>query len=143
MKRVTSAVVHPWACDIMGHLNTRHYVGMFDDAHYIILRELESCTSEQGPRLGWADVRNEIDYLCEVKAGAVVHLNSGIRSIGTKSLRVVTEMHAGDRRCARMCAIIVRFDLIERRSIPLSEEIKLAATGWLDRSPEGPGALVG
>ena len=26
------AVVHPWLCDAMGHLTTRHYLGMFDDA---------------------------------------------------------------------------------------------------------------
>ena len=33
-------VVHPWLCDAMGHLTTRHYVGMFDDAGYHLLAAL-------------------------------------------------------------------------------------------------------
>jgi acyl-CoA thioester hydrolase len=137
MKRVTSAVVHPWTCDIMGHLNTRYYAALFDDANYIVLRELESRAGEESVLLGWADAKNEIEYLNEIKAGSIVHLDSGIRRIGTKSLTVVTEMHTKERVhvCARMCAIIARFNLAERRAIPLSQDIKVAAASWLEDGP--------
>ena len=27
-------VVYPWLCDSMGHMTTRHYTAMFDDASY-------------------------------------------------------------------------------------------------------------
>ena len=32
---VHTAVAHPWLCDIMGHMTTRHYTAIFDDASYL------------------------------------------------------------------------------------------------------------
>ena len=32
-------IVHPWLCDVMGHMNVRHYMGMFDDASLQLLVE--------------------------------------------------------------------------------------------------------
>ena len=34
MNLVQKSVAHPWMCDVLGHLTTRHYVAMFDDAAY-------------------------------------------------------------------------------------------------------------
>ena len=39
MELMIRAVVHPWLCDMMGHLTTRHYVGMFDDAAYALFAQ--------------------------------------------------------------------------------------------------------
>jgi len=36
--RVHFGVAHPWLCDSMGHLTSRHYVAMFDDASYHFFR---------------------------------------------------------------------------------------------------------
>lgn len=30
-------IAHPWLCDIMGHLNTRNYMAMFDNASMYFL----------------------------------------------------------------------------------------------------------
>ena len=64
-------MAHPWLCDVMGHLTTRHYVAMFDDASYHLLLEIfdwsASSVAEDG--LGWADVRHVIEYQAEVSSG--------------------------------------------------------------------------
>ena len=33
-------VVHPWLCDAMGHMTTRHDMAMFDDGSYHLLAAL-------------------------------------------------------------------------------------------------------
>jgi acyl-CoA thioester hydrolase len=134
MKKVTSAVIHPWNCDAMGHLNTRFYVGIFDDANYVVLTMLAAAARESERDLGWADVRNEVDFLAETKAGSVVEVLVAIRRIGTKSLTLVGEMRRGDsvHPVARMVAVITRFDLSERRAVPLSARIVAAAHEWLE-----------
>jgi acyl-CoA thioester hydrolase len=134
MKKVTSAVIHPWNCDAMGHLNTRFYVGIFDDANYVVLTMLAAAAREPARTLGWADVHNEIDFLAETKAGSVVEVFVAIRRIGTKSLTLVGEMRRADRDppVARMVAVIARFDLLERRAVPLSVPIAGAAHEWLE-----------
>jgi acyl-CoA thioester hydrolase len=137
MKKVTSAVIHPWNCDAMGHLNTRFYVGIFDDANYAVLSKLAADARESQDTLGWADVRNEVDFLAEMKAGSVVDVFVAIRRIGTKSLTLVGEMRKGDcdPPVARMVAVIARFDLSERRAVPLSAPIATAAHEWLEAAP--------
>ncbi len=134
MKKVTSAVIHPWNCDAMGHLNTRFYVGIFDDANYAVLTELAGEARESGEALGWADVRNEIDFLAETKAGSIVQVFVAVRRIGTKSLTLVSEMRQRDSAtpAARMVAVITRFDLSSRRAVPLSAPVATAAREWLE-----------
>ena len=34
---VQKSVAHPWMCDVLGHMTTRHYVAMFDDSSYHFL----------------------------------------------------------------------------------------------------------
>jgi acyl-CoA thioester hydrolase len=134
MKKVASAVVHPWHCDAMGHLNTRFYVGIFDDANYVLIMNLAARARELAGNLGWADVRNEVDFLAETRAGTVVHVFAAIRRIGTKSLTIAAEMRQpdSDSPCARMVAVIARFDLSERRAVPLSASMVTAAREWLE-----------
>ncbi len=134
MDKVASAVIHPWQCDAMGHLNTRFYVGIFDDANYVLLMNLAGRARELVGTLGWADVRNEVDFLAETKAGTVVHVFAAIRRIGTKSLTIAAEMRPGDSDspCARMVAVIARFDLSGRRAVPLSASMVTAAHEWLE-----------
>jgi acyl-CoA thioester hydrolase len=134
MRHVTSAVVHPWNCDAQGHLNSRHYVGIFDDANQVLLAQIVGRSREAAADLGWADVRNEIDFLAEVTAGAVVDVFAAIRRIGTKSLTIALELRRADSEdvCARMLAIITRFDLAGRRGVALSQSLIESAQPWLE-----------
>jgi acyl-CoA thioester hydrolase len=134
MQHVTSAVIHPWNCDSQGHLNTRHYVGIFDDANQILLARIADKPQDETPGLGWADVRNEVDFLAEITAGTVVNVHAAIRRIGTKSLTIVAEIRraTSNATCARMVAVITRFDLTARRGIALSQPLIVSARPWLE-----------
>lgn len=135
MRQVTSSIIHPWDCDAQGHLNTRHYVGIFDDANQVLLARIAG--QDALPALGWADVRNEVDFLAEITAGTVVDVFAAIHRIGTKSLTITSELRrapSGDA-CARMLAIITRFDLTARRAVPLSQPLIDSARPWLELAP--------
>jgi acyl-CoA thioester hydrolase len=137
MRQVTSAVIHPWNCDAQGHLNTRHYVGIFDDANQILLARIAGPPKDGAPVLGWADVRNELDFMAEINAATVVDAFMAIRRIGTKSLTIAAELRRAnsDHACARMVATITRFDLTTRRAVALSQPLIEAARQWLEPAP--------
>lgn len=144
MPTLFHGVVHPWLCDTMGHLTTRHYMAMFDDASWVLL-SMATGWNPQDPEFrgrGWADVRHEIDYLEEVRAGALVAITGCITHIGRTSLKTLYEMRrtTSDTLVARMRARSVFFDLEARRAIPLSnpmrERITAKADALMTASPE-------
>lgn len=120
------AVVHPWLCDAMDHLTTRHYLGIFDDASYQLFALIG-----YDPKIGaaehwgWADVRHEILYQSELTVGSVVRVVGRITSLGRTS--ITSELHLLDRADGRLCASLtantVCFDLAARRARPLPEAI--------------------
>jgi acyl-CoA thioester hydrolase len=120
-------VVHPWLCDAMGHLTTRHYTGFFDDASYHLFAALgydEALGRSQG--WGWADVVTTTNYHAEVVSGALILVKSRIAAIGNSSM--TAEHLLCDRTTgvlsARMEARTVCFDLVERRSRPVPDAIR-------------------
>lgn len=124
------AVVHPWLCDAMGHLSTRHILGMFDDAAYQLFVTLGHDPAEAARAgVGWADVRHEIDYRSEVQAGAVLRIDGRLTALGRSS--VTADYHLIDRADERLCATLaartVSFDLAARRSRPLPEDFRARA----------------
>ncbi len=118
------AVVHPWLCDGMGHLTTRHYLAMFDDASYHLFAALgyDSLAAEwQG--IGWADVRHEIEYKGELQSGALVTIDGKVTMLGNSSLSTSFRLYQlGETRPrATLAGRTVCFDLEARRSRPLPE----------------------
>lgn len=128
--------IHPWHCDVMGHLNTRHYLAMFDDASYQLLNEATgwSATSTDWQGRGFADVHNSLDYRDELKAGELIEIYGGISKIGNSSFTAHYEMknkHSG-AIAATMMAKLIYFDLVKRKSMPLTDEIKQQMqTRWI------------
>jgi acyl-CoA thioester hydrolase len=128
MHLLYKGIVHPWCCDVMGHMNTRHYLAMFDDAGYLLLNEATGwhATSEAWQGRGWADVHNSIDYLAELRAGELVEIQGGISAIGNSSFTASYFMRnkvTGDI-AAKMMAKLIYFDLVARKSMLLTDEIK-------------------
>ena len=80
------AVVHPWLCDSMGHLNTRHYAAMFDDASFHLLGALAGPAEGETLGRGWADVRHVHEFRREARAATLLVTRSAVTRIGTKSL---------------------------------------------------------
>lgn len=137
MHLLYKGVVHPWHCDVMGHLNTRHYLGMFDDASYQLLHEATgwSATSAEWQGKGFADVHNSLDYVGELKAGELLEITGGISAIGNSSFTahyVMTNKLTGET-AATMMAKLIYFDLVARKSMPLTEALKThMQTRWVD-----------
>ena len=82
------AVAHPWLCDVMGHLTTRHYMAMFDDASYHALNAVFgwSGSDAEAGGTGFVDVRHEIDYVAEVRAGDLLEIRSRLDRLGGNGL---------------------------------------------------------
>ncbi len=124
-------VVHPWLCDAMGHLTTRHYLGMFDDASYHLFATLGyDPGAGAAVNQGWADVRQEIEYHSELAAGALVRIDGRVTAIGRSSITTEYRMfaRADDRLCATLVGRTVCFDLEARRSRPLPADFVARAT---------------
>lgn len=127
-------VAHPWLCDVMGHLTTRHYMAMFDDAGWHLLLALGfSATTMKRDRLGWADVRHEIEYTHEVPEGELVVVEASLERVGNKSLTYRLEMKNAETGtlCATLTGTTVRFHLDERKAVPLEPALREKAESWI------------
>jgi acyl-CoA thioester hydrolase len=130
MSTTYRGVVYPAQCDAMGHMNVQHYVAAFDQAMWHLAGELgyrASWMTER--RQGWADVRYVINFLRELRAGDLFHIDSGVLKLGKSSL--VTMHRAMHSESGQIAAEIemtsVYFDLAARKSTRLPPEIKAAA----------------
>lgn len=133
---VNKGIAQPWECDVMGHLTTRFYVAMFDDASYHALHEIFGWTSssQDSGNFGWADVRHVIEYKAEVSAGDILEIRAHLKKIGTKSFTCLYEMvNLGrDEVAATLESICVYFDLEARCSAALTDEMKARAQTFLE-----------
>ena len=126
-------VVHPWLCDAMGHMTTRHYVAMFDDASYHLLAAIGFDPALLAEGVGFADVRMTISYRAELAAGALVVVRGDVTALGQRSMTALYRMenlHTG-AVAAEMESVTVQFDLAARRAIPLRPEIRERAEARL------------
>lgn len=125
------AVVHPWLCDVMGHMATRHYAALFEDASYqLFARFAPPPEEDEAAGFGWADIRHEIDYKAEIGSGALLALSGRVSAIGRTSLQCEYRVcgRKDDRLHALMTARTVRFDLRSRRASVIDDAMRAAIT---------------
>ena len=124
-------VAHPWQCDVLGHLTTRFYVAMFDDASYHLLHALFGWTgaSDHEGNLGWADVQHVINYEAEVAAGELLEVSAWVTKLGGKSMGVRYEMtNVGKQeRAASLDCTMVLFDLKARKAVTIPNDLRAQA----------------
>ena len=133
-KRTSLGMVYPWQCDSMGHLTTRFYMAAFDEAawHFLYEAGYDPALMEQ-EQVGWADVRHEIEYLRELRAGELFYIESKPLRVGNSSIVYQLELKtsSGDESCARLNATTVQFDLKRRKSMPVLPAVRECLLGWL------------
>lgn len=138
--RVLTANAQPWECDVLGHLTTRFYVAMFDDASYHFLFELFgwSGASDDAGKRAFVDVRHVIDYQAEVAAGDLLEIDAQLTRIGTKSM--VARYTMRDRKTGEVAATLeatyVLFDLETRKALALDDELRAQAEKHLAKADE-------
>jgi acyl-CoA thioester hydrolase len=122
-------------CDVLGHLTTRFYVGMFDDASYHLLHAVFGWkgASDDTGKTAWVDARDLIEYQAEVTAGDLLEIHAGLTRIGTKSITVNYEMTniGNNETAATMEVIYVLFDLEKRKGLVLTDELREMASKYL------------
>jgi acyl-CoA thioester hydrolase len=115
----------------MGHLTTRHYVAMFDDASYHFLNRVFgwSGTDSQNNNVGWADVKHTIEYLLEVRSGQLLDITGVVSKVGGKSITVFYEMRecGSNKIVATLTSISVLFDTEARKAISLTDDMRIRA----------------
>ncbi len=119
-------VVHPWLCDVMGHLTTRHYMAMFDDAAYHLLGAIGFGEDLVKAGIGFADVRMIIDYKAELGVGALTLVTGRVVKVGTKSLtfHYVMRNASTGAIAAELESVTVQFDLKKRAAIEVLPVIR-------------------
>jgi acyl-CoA thioester hydrolase len=131
MLSVFKGVAHPDYCDVMDHMNIRHYMAMFDEASYQLLFEVFGWTQNDAidKDIGFADVRHVIEYQAEISAGELLEIKGSLLKIGTKSVTLRYEMinRAKDEIASTLECTCVSFDTKERKAIPLSDQIRTQA----------------
>ncbi len=132
---VYQGVAHPWLCDVMGHMTTRHYVAMFDDASYHFLFKVFGWTPEQAAelQLGWADVKHVIEYAAEVGSGDLLAVTAEFVRLGGKSATAKYTMHNLSRNevAATLESTSVLFDMAARKATAIDGEMRQQAERFL------------
>ena len=129
-------VVHPWLCDAMGHLSTRHYAAMFDDGSYHLLAAIGFTPSHVRNGVGFADVKAAFTYKMELRVGDLLVVQGQIVRVGGKSLTAhyVMKNLSNGVAAAEMEVVTVQFDLKARNAIPLVPEFRQRAEALLSQS---------
>jgi len=119
-------VAHPWNCDSMGHMNTRFYAALYDDAAFHFLAMLAPSDRLKGSGLGWADVRQLIEYKHEVASATLLVVRTTLKRLGRTSVEYRHELRNAetDRLHSTSEQVTVLFDLNARAAAPLDDEIR-------------------
>ena len=120
-------MVTAWHCDHQGHMNTVQYYAMFDQAGWhMIQRSGVRRERLEAERLGFVDVRMELDFIGEMMVNDPVLIECGVAKIGNTSLTYVSRMMnvatgeiVSRGRCTTVC-----FDLAERVKKAIPDDIR-------------------
>lgn len=120
--------VHPWMCDAMGHMNVRHYTGLFDDCCWHVLTYLLPPQAED-PHIGWVAATMKVDFAREVITRTMLILVPEITRVGSKSISTRIDMRDASTGLHYATAnfVSVLFDLANRTSLTLPDSVRLKA----------------
>jgi acyl-CoA thioester hydrolase len=122
--------VYPWHCDHVGHMNVMWYVGKFDEATWNLFHRIGLTPSYlRSAQRGMAAVEQQIFYLRELHAGAVVTVHSVVNEVRDKLIVFTHEMSNDDTGevAARTVLKGVHLDTVARKACPFTPEVRAAA----------------
>lgn len=134
-------VAYPWLCDGMGHVNVQFYAKLYDGASWHFLAQVAPA-AELGPNgLGWADVRQLVEYQREVRSGALLVVRTRLVRLGTRSVEYVHGLHDAEDGglYSTNATVTVLFDLEARRATPLTDAMRERCTALLAEAGDGAG----
>ena len=119
-------VAYPWNCDSMGHMNTQFYAALYDGASFHFLSMLAPYSELRKLGLGWADVRQIIEYKHEVRSGSLLVVRTTLKRLGNKSVEYLHQLRNAetDELHSTSEQVTVLFDLNKRAAAPLDNAIR-------------------
>jgi acyl-CoA thioester hydrolase len=124
---VHRGVVMPAHCDVLGHMNVRWYVHAFDDGGFHLWPVAGvSLAALREREIAFVVARIEVDYRRELRIGDLFVVEAAFRHVGGRSVRYEQRMHDVETGalCASQAAVEVCFDLAERRSRAIPDDVR-------------------
>ena len=132
---VHKSVCHPQYCDVMKHMTTRYYMGMYDDSSYHFLHSVFGWQANlfENAGSGWVDVKHIIDYKSEVLEGDLLEISATLQKLGNTSLNILYEMNnlSKNELASTMESTCVYFDLRARKSLQITKKMRVKAEKYL------------
>ena len=126
------AVVFPWHCDHLGHMNVRWYAHFFDDAGWHLWTRIGLTPADlKGRGVATVIASTKTDFQHELNAGDLLIIESAFTRLGNSSLNQVQRMRNAETGVlsATQETVEVFFDLATRKAVAMPDDIreKLAA----------------
>lgn len=121
------AVVFPWHCDHLGHMNVRWYGHFFDDAGFHLWSQIglsHATLKDRGVVTVIASIKT--DFRHEARAGELLLVKSAFTRLGTKSLTMRQQMINAENGTliATQEVVEVFFDTESRAATEMPNEIR-------------------
>ena len=128
------AVVHPWNCDVLGHMNVRWYAHLFDDAEFhlwSVIGHSHATLKKNG--VVTVNANTNTDYLHETVAGELLTITSAFTKLGEKSLTISQRMTNSETNTliATQNTVAVFFNMETRKSSTIPGNIRRKLEGVL------------
>lgn len=120
-------IVYPWDCDVMGHVNVAVYTRIFDEANWHLHSSFgltQGYIEDSGH--GFVAVENRAVYKRELRAGALVRVESAVAEVRDKTLRVLHHLYHAEEGylAAENEGVTCCFDLRARRAMPWPDAVR-------------------
>jgi len=109
--------------DVASHMNSRMYVSRFDQATWFLLHAIGvTPASIKQQELRVAIVRQNYQFLEELRGGELVEIKSGFLAVGDKYFRFIHQMfnYETGKMVATCDSVAVQASLQTGKSVPLS-----------------------
>lgn len=128
--------------DSTAYMNSHMYVSRFDQATWFLLSTIGvTPISMKQKRLRIAIIRQNYQFLQELRGGELVEIKSGFLTVGEKYFRFLHQMSSDvpGRMAATCDCVAVQASLETGKSVLLSKALRSAATRHLvtPNSPDG------
>jgi len=119
--------VAAWECDQYGHMNVQFYTARVSDAAAsAMLAAGFGQHAFQQKKLGIVAVHSEMDYRSELHAGDLIRVESGVVAAAGRKVRFQHRLFNAETGalCLKADVLGLCFDLEQRKSVPLPEDIR-------------------
>ncbi|MGA3053524.1 MAG: thioesterase family protein [Candidatus Korobacteraceae bacterium] len=113
--------------DFTSHMNSHMYVSRFDQATWFLLHAIGMTpASMKQKNLRVAIVRQNYQFLEELRGGELVEIKSGFLAIGEKYFRFLHQMYNDEtgKMVATCDSVAVQASLESGKSVPMTEELQ-------------------